>query len=216
MLEHVKHQDKIEELVPLLSDVRQPEVQRLVCSRGAQLKRLRRDVVAPQNAVGVQVLLQLTENLARSTAHVADALGGHPIPVQHQKDLPSLPGRLSDVPSRISAKILSLFVEVLRGSRKVAPHSRAGLLSDPSKRHFGSVASADNAAPGVARRIPRALCADTRWPLQEAVLPAREASSRRHQSFPGCVRSSLPSELQSPLLSRCTSSAPLELRSSPH
>ena len=83
MFNDIEYEEQVKRDVLLPSNVRQLEVKLLVSSLFAQSNGLRRNIIAPQCAVCIHMLLQEPEYLTGSASHLAYRVRLKMVPLQH-------------------------------------------------------------------------------------------------------------------------------------
>ena len=112
VLENIEDQHQVEEDAFLLTDVPQFELESFVRSAPAHLQGLRRDVVSPESACVVHLLVQELEHFACATTDVADGLRPQPVLLHHPQDLVDLERGFIDVPARIVLQVFPVDVDI--------------------------------------------------------------------------------------------------------
>src|SRR5207245_8349437 len=107
VFDDVRDEYQVEMRSVVIPRIDAPEMKALVGLGPAPVQGLRRNVVAPEFAVGRQRLLQPPEHFTGAAANLADGSGGEIMPAQHPQQLFGFPRRLLRVPARIPREILA-------------------------------------------------------------------------------------------------------------
>src|SRR5258707_12207513 len=112
MFNDIENQHHIEEGVRLLTDVRQFELKSLLRPAFANLKRLRRDVVAAETAGDGHLLLQEFEHFPCATTDFADGPWLQMMLLHHPQNVPDFKWRFFNEPARIFLQIFTVDVDI--------------------------------------------------------------------------------------------------------
>src|SRR5208282_1639058 len=128
VLDDIKDQNHFKEGAFLLTDIGQFELKPGVCPALAQLQSLRRDIITPEAAHGIHLLLEQLQHFPRTTSDFSDGLWLQPVFLQHPQDLACLKRRLFHVPRGIllqvgAVRIYILFKHFHREIRSLTPWS---------------------------------------------------------------------------------------------
>src|SRR2546426_8165637 len=115
MLDNIENQNEIEDGVFLLTDVCQSELKSFVRPALAHLQSLRRDVVTPETACVVHVLLQEPDHFACTAADFADGLRLQTIFLHHSQDVLNLEWGFINMPKLSSMVLLRGVQEISEG-----------------------------------------------------------------------------------------------------